>query len=45
MKMKEDFLEQGSFTVGKGEYTRFWEDTWLGNTPLAQQYPCLYNIV
>uniref|UniRef100_A0A453DCR7 Uncharacterized protein n=1 Tax=Aegilops tauschii subsp. strangulata TaxID=200361 RepID=A0A453DCR7_AEGTS len=25
--------------------TRFWEDTWLGETPLALQYPSLYNIV
>lgn len=25
--------------------TRFWEDTWLGDTPLAHQYPSLYNIV
>jgi hypothetical protein len=23
---------------------RFWKDTWLGNSPLAQQYPSLYNI-
>jgi hypothetical protein len=22
----------------------FLEDTWLGNLPLAQQYPSLYNI-
>ena len=24
--------------------TRFWEDTWLGDSPLASQYPTLYNI-
>jgi hypothetical protein len=24
--------------------TRFWEDTWLGDTTLATQYPSLYNI-
>uniref|UniRef100_A0A453AJ03 Uncharacterized protein n=1 Tax=Aegilops tauschii subsp. strangulata TaxID=200361 RepID=A0A453AJ03_AEGTS len=24
--------------------TRFWKDTWLGETPLALQYPSLYNI-
>jgi hypothetical protein len=23
----------------------FWEDTWLGDVPLAQKYPTLYNIV
>jgi hypothetical protein len=45
MKVKEDFLSRGSFAVGNGEDTRFWEDTWLGNKSLAQQYPSLYNIV
>jgi hypothetical protein len=25
--------------------TRFWKDTWLGDTPLATQYPSLYNSV
>lgn len=25
--------------------TRFWEDIWLGKTPLTNQYPALYNIV
>jgi hypothetical protein len=25
--------------------TKFWEDSWLGDKPLAQQYPSLYNIV
>ncbi len=24
---------------------RFWEDEWLGNSILKEQYPCLYNIV
>jgi hypothetical protein len=24
---------------------RFWEDTWMGDAPLCQQYPALYNIV
>jgi hypothetical protein len=35
MKVKKDFLSRGSFTVGNGEDTRFWEDTWLGNKSLA----------
>ena len=45
MKVKEDFFSRGSFRVRNGETTRFWEDTWLGNTPLKDQYPLLYNIV
>src|SRR4051812_21906100 len=44
MKVKEEFFERGSFNVGNGEATRFWEDTWLGDIPLAQQYPSLYDI-
>jgi hypothetical protein len=45
MKVKDDFFERGSFNVGNGESIRFWEDTWLGDTPLAHQYSSLYNIV
>ena len=41
MKVKEDFFSRGSFTIGNGMNTSFWEDTWLGDTPLAQQYPML----
>jgi hypothetical protein len=44
-KGKEDFFSRGSFNIGNGLDTRFWEDTWLGNKSLAQQYPSLYNIV
>jgi hypothetical protein len=40
MRVKNDF-----FSRGTGEWVCFWEDTWLGNTPLAQQYPSLHNIV
>ena len=31
--------------VGNGMDTRFWEDKWLGDKPLAEEYPTLYNIV
>jgi hypothetical protein len=39
------FFQRGSFSVGGGNGTRFWEDTRLGDTSLASQYPTLYNIV
>jgi hypothetical protein len=45
MKVKEDFFTRGSFTLGDGSSIRFWEDTWLGGTPLAAQYPSLYSVV
>jgi hypothetical protein len=45
IKVKEEFFSSGSFTIGNGMDTRFWEDTWLGNKSLAEQYPSLYNIV
>jgi hypothetical protein len=45
IKMKDEFFSRGSFNAVNGLETRFWEDTWLGSKPLAQQYPSLYNIV
>ena len=45
MKVKDEFFDRGSFHLGNGEQTRFWEDTWLGDKPLASQYPSLYDIV
>lgn len=45
MKIKMKFYQRVKFIVGNGASTRFWEDTWLGDTPLALQYPMLYNIV
>jgi hypothetical protein len=45
MNVKEEFFSRGSFKVGDGLSTRFWEDTWLCDKPLAQHYSSLYNIV
>lgn len=44
MRTKINFFQRVKFIVGDGTSTRFWEDTWLGDTPLALQYPMLYNI-
>ena len=45
MRVKKDFFSRGHFIVGNGSTTRFWEDIWMGDASLAQQYPPLYNIV
>lgn len=45
MNVKDEFFKRGSLVVGNGQNTRFWEDTWLGDLPLKDQYPTLYNIV
>jgi hypothetical protein len=45
MKVKEEFFKRGSFVVNDGMSARFWEDTWLSNKHLADQYPSLYSIV
>ena len=45
MRTKDLFFRKVKFLVGNGMSTRFWEDTWLGEIPLAIQYPTLYNIV
>jgi hypothetical protein len=45
MNVRDDFFNMGNFNIHDGRQTRFWEDSWLGITPLNQQYPNLYNIV
>jgi hypothetical protein len=45
MRVKEEFFNRGFFQIGNGMNTRVCEDIWLGKTPLANQYPSLYNIV
>ena len=45
MKAKPDFLRFGSFNIKDGSQVRFWEDKWLGNACLREQYHCLYNVV
>jgi hypothetical protein len=45
MRVKPDFLKFGSFFIKDGSQVRFWEDKWLGNAALREQYPCLYNVV
>ena len=44
MGVKEEFFSRGLFKVNNGKGTRFWEDIWLGDTPLQQQYTSLYII-
>ena len=34
MRVKEEFFSRGSFFIGNGQNTRFWEDKWLGDAPL-----------
>ena len=44
MKVKWDFLRFKTFMIQNGSQVRFWENIWLGNTPLREQYLQLYNI-
>ncbi|WVZ90623.1 hypothetical protein U9M48_036908 [Paspalum notatum var. saurae] len=44
LRAKWDFLRFSSFQVRNGSQVLFWEDIWLGPTPLRSQYPSLYNI-
>ena len=34
MRVKVAFVNKTKFVIGNGATTRFWEDTWLGETPL-----------
>jgi hypothetical protein len=45
MATKKFFFGHGSFLIRDGSEIRFWEDKWLGNTSLREQYPALYAIV
>ncbi|WVZ53210.1 hypothetical protein U9M48_004183, partial [Paspalum notatum var. saurae] len=45
MKVKPIFLNGGVYKVNSGSQVRFWEDNWLKNISLSEQYPVLYNIV
>jgi hypothetical protein len=45
MNVKDSFMDFGSFKVRDGSQTRFWIDTWLGNKPLKDKFPTLFNIV
>ena len=42
-KIEKQF-QRGHFKIGDGRKTRFWEDIWLSDTPLKNQYPSLYSI-
>ncbi|WVZ63479.1 LOW QUALITY PROTEIN: hypothetical protein U9M48_013106 [Paspalum notatum var. saurae] len=37
-------MKFGSFIVMDGSQIHFWEDKWLGQKTLREQYPCPYNI-
>ena len=45
MATKKYFFCYGSFSIKDSSKIRFWEDRWLGNATLQEQYPALYNIV
>ena len=42
---KKYFFPHASFSIKNGSEIRFWEDRWLGQTTLREQYPALYNVV
>ena len=44
MAAKKQIFHFGSFAIKDGSEIRFWEDIWLGNASLREQYPALFNI-
>jgi hypothetical protein len=44
MATKNVFFRHGTFSIRNGAQIRFWEDAWLDNAPLSEQYPALYRI-
>jgi hypothetical protein len=45
MEVKNNLLSCGIFKLQNREQIISWEDNWLGNTSLKNQYPTLYNLV
>ena len=45
MASKNHFFRFGKFIIKDGSQIIFWEDKWLGQTTLREQYPALYSIV
>jgi hypothetical protein len=45
MALKKFFFRCGTLSINDGSQIWFWEDIWLDNAPLWEQYPDLYNIV
>jgi hypothetical protein len=45
MALKKFFFCYCTFSINDGSQIRFWEDTWLDNALLREQYHALYNIV
>jgi hypothetical protein len=44
MASKKFFFRHGTFSINDGAQIHFWEDNWLDNVPLCEQYPALYSI-
>ena len=44
MSVKDLFYSCCKRILGDGKSTRFWEDCWLGQKPLCQNFPRLYNL-
>jgi hypothetical protein len=44
MKVKQDFLRFGTFTIRNCSQVRFWEDIWLSTSTLRDQYHCVFHI-
>ena len=40
----DKFVENTKLLVGKGDRIRFWEDSWVGNSPLKESFPRLYRL-
>jgi hypothetical protein len=45
MATEKFFFHYGTFLIKDGSQICFYEDSWLGNRPLSEQYSALYSIV
>ena len=43
-KLWETFFSDASLMVGNGEHIQFWKDIWLGDIPLMNDFPNIFQI-
>lgn len=45
MKVKNEFWKFIRFNLGSGQEIKFWEDVWVGESPLKEEFSGLFSLV
>ena len=44
ISVKDLYTSGRKISVGRGDSTSFWKDSWIGDTPLKEKFPQLFDI-